>query len=460
MPINQQPTRADTTLKAYRTEAARHLRRARRDHPSLGPLAALVTSVEEGDRLKASSTRRYKQELAVAVEMLVETGQANRAEAAAAEKRIEGALKARRGKRLTPKTSARKVRDASPDEVAAVLAVLQERAARSATPGRAGTPGDDLARLLLALVTVSPLLGLRPTEWNGARLEGTSLVVPCAKATNGRSIALERRQGLSSYATPVLAAVSAVVTLMPPVLDAHDGSWKRVLKALAERLARACRTAGTRRLCLYAFRHVAIATWKAHGLPPGVIAALAGHKSTRTAQAWYAGARHGWTAESLPEADPALVALVEARADARPADELRDGVVLLTDESADTSGENVAADTVQEPDPSRGLALVGAEAAQDLHDPFAGELVAFPNPRAPSPGPRPEAHAAAQRFRQIADAWAAELASILARMRANGRRRPAWDGALWPDLDQAAEVLVAHEAVLGGEPDTPAPGLR
>jgi hypothetical protein len=79
-------------------------------------------------------------------------------------------------------------------------------------------------------------------------------------------------------------------------LAEKSASWKNTLRVLGERLARTCSRLCIARWSLYTIRHVAIATWKRAGLKAAEIAALCGHRSTRTARLHYTGSRHGWAA--------------------------------------------------------------------------------------------------------------------------------------------------------------------
>ena len=56
-----------------------------------------------------------------------------------------------------------------------------------------------------------------------------------------------------------MVAVELIVSLLPALLQDY-GTWPRLPNATSERLARSCERAGTRRLALYSFRHVALTT--------------------------------------------------------------------------------------------------------------------------------------------------------------------------------------------------------
>jgi len=298
------PTRTEETVLAYAREGKRHLRRALKFDPEgLDPVEALVRSVELSDEvLKASTTRTYKQELLACLDSLGGTVCAETI--ASAKARVEAALIRRRG-RPEPRTSARKVKDASEDEASGVLRFVHQRWKTHCHP--------NLDRVLLLYLLVAPKVGLRPGEYLECEIVGGYLVVRCAKATNGRAPAQSRRIGIERLSPKERQALAILAEHFPDVVR-EAGSYKPLLKRLAERLARACEAAGIRRLSLYSFRHVALATWKAAGLSRAEIAALAGHVSETTQSRSYAPARHGWDlGGGLAAPDPALVKIIAGR---------------------------------------------------------------------------------------------------------------------------------------------------
>jgi integrase len=423
--------------------------RALRLYPGLTPLAALVASVKHGAPLKPATARIYKQEVATVIERLVENGQASKVAAANAADAIQRALLARSRQPSPAKTSTLKVHDACQAEVAAVLGALEQQAGCAERQGGRAT----LARLLLALVTVSPVLGLRPTEWVGARVDGLRLIVPCAKVTNGRGLAAERPLVLGGLHESIVLAVRVVIDLMPQALDAHGGNWRRVLKALAERLARACETATVRRLSLYSFRHVAIATWKARGLPPAVIAALAGHRSTRTARSWYAGGRDGWEVENLPEADPALVALADGRRLEAASESQRErtaNVEPALDDRQEAGSPPLWSNADEDP----------LSPAPALWDPFGIDELAMPMPLRPVPAPSLAAADAQDLRRRKAAEQQAELAGILDRMRAGEPRGTALGGEQLVQRGPHPSRRGAYEMEPDEDPGPGGPGRR
>lgn len=307
------PTRSPGTMLAYLDEGRRHLDRALRLMPGEADIEALVQSVrpkrdENGNILpdwiiKPATARMYKQELGAILDDIVARQPSEAAEAELARIRIQDALRERRGRPATRRTASRKVKNATKDECLRVGEDLKVRAARSTA--------DILDHLLPAYVIAAPIIGARPCEFVGAEIEGERLMLPVAKATNGRGAGPLRSIGFAKFAPETVAAIRLLVAILPVAMERY-GTWSRLRNALSERLARSCVRTETRRLALYCFRHVAIATWKAAGLDALAIAALAGQASLKTQQT-YAGSRHGWTTGELPEPDPELMAKIERR---------------------------------------------------------------------------------------------------------------------------------------------------
>jgi len=285
--LPRNPTRTAQTAADYLREGYRHLRRARRRYPLITcPASALLAMLrKDKGRLAPATVRRYLQELTACLDALIWRG------AVAPDRRQEIVdefrllLEKRQGRPRKKRTSALKVRDATQEECDAVYKELIRPSG-----ARVANRLDETVAMILHL---GPRLGFRPVELKGARLFGRYLVLPCAKATNGRAPAKERKIDLSPFPKEVRLLVGGLLAALRSAVEQY-GTWKRLHKALSERLARACRRAGVRRLCFYSVRHVAIATWKAAGLDRATIAALAGHKSAETAARHYAPGKDGW----------------------------------------------------------------------------------------------------------------------------------------------------------------------
>lgn len=198
---------------------------------------------------------------------------------------LRASLDARVGRGPTPtdggpkRTSAKKRKSVSREEIFRLEAVLRN----------SGKPDDALIRDYLIF---GAALFLRPVEYLYARVEGTTLIVRNAKATNGRSNGKERDRDIAEMGATAIASLVLFLDRVRAAV-ASAGSWKTLLDRLASRLARVCKTLGIARVSLYTMRHVGMATAKSWMLPVEV-AAAAGHGSVQTATRYYAKRRTGW----------------------------------------------------------------------------------------------------------------------------------------------------------------------
>lgn len=295
----QPPRRVEKRLSAtrasYYREGRVHLKRAVARFPGACPLQALVDDVElplpgADWTLRPATSRRYREDYLILVTVLVRVARkaGEPLEIDPIMKRIEAALRSRRGRPVKPRGSSLRIRNPTDAEAGAAFAHLKTIAQRDRSMSAAA------AALYLL---VEPRIGLRPIEYCGATIDGTILVIPNAKLSDGQDSS--RRIDLSAYTDTVLAAIRALISLMPAPGNPNNFTlWRN---AIASSLARASLTAGQRRLSLYSFRHIAVATWEKNGFSAAEIAHLAGHLSTRTARTHYARAGSGWHLEALPK---------------------------------------------------------------------------------------------------------------------------------------------------------------
>ncbi|WP_169196759.1 hypothetical protein [Devosia sp. MC1541] len=299
------------TLHAYERQALRHIRRATRIYPTLPPFAALKEEVSgRMDLLRPRTVRLYRAEMGLALKL---TGTA----AGLFEREIEEAqdlcrteLDRLKGRPEPKRTASKKVKDATQKEVARVFAELKRTALKT---------GSMMAAAAALYCVVAPRMGPRPKELLDAEVRGNLLIFPNAKATVRHPDT--RALDMSEFG-PVF--VEAVVTLLALVArQVAELGFERWRNAMAETLARACARASTRRLSLYGFRHVSIATWEAAGLTKEEIAAMAGHLGLETARIHYARARHGWkvkvVARAVGQADVYAGAIKDDETPARTA---------------------------------------------------------------------------------------------------------------------------------------------
>jgi hypothetical protein len=302
----RKPTRTAATAAAYLKEGWRHLKRAQKRYPNIAdPLEALLVDVEEDTSVLTDATcRKYKQEYLAVIDALLD-GRADAGDLRAGSvDRVIIALRRRSG---TPekRTSRLKVTNATEEEALTVLRYVVKRAR--------GKKNAHLLCMLGLFIYLVPRLGCRPVEWCSAQVDvkDLTLTVLNAKATNGRAGFASRTIPLHRFDPRIVEAAALFAQYIPESM-ARFKDFEHWRNALAELLARCCKASELeRRLSLYSFRNVAMATWKKAGATPWEIAALAGHASPRTARIHYAGAGDGWNID-IPAADPERVAALQA----------------------------------------------------------------------------------------------------------------------------------------------------
>jgi integrase len=338
--------RSSATRAAYYHAGRVHLKRAVSRFPGICRLQAIVSDVEiplpDGDPvLRPATTRRYLEDYKVIVSVLVRV--ARQAEDprqdAPIMERIEAALLSRRGRPTTPRGSSRRVMNATALEAGLSFSRLKTLAVRNRSMSAAG------AALYLL---VEPRIGLRPIEYCGATIDGSILVIENAKRADGQD--LVRRIDLSAYPETVLSAIRALISLMPATDNAHV--FKLWRNTIASSLARASLVAGGRRLSLYSFRHIALATWEKNGFSAAEIALLAGHLSLHTARSHYARAGSGWDVKELPQPGHAPAHATDRQPE-------RNSDVGLGSDPSDMSDSDPAFDFTPIPEPVARPATIG-----------------------------------------------------------------------------------------------------
>jgi hypothetical protein len=292
-------------LKSQQVERGQRLvRRACRLHPGgADPVDALMTMCADPNWvLRPHTTRVYKRAIIAVIEAEVTAGCCDPDRAIEAIEQISCSLVERRA-RVLPRTSAKKEMSVTPGQARAIQQDLRRRQLAKET--------DLTDCAVRRFVDVAPRFGLRPCEWARARIIGTTLVVLNAKRGHGRAPGIVRRISMQRLHPGLIWATAELIGLIAKLADEY-GSWEKLHKVLAERLARICRRLGLPRLAPYSFRHTAIATWKRAGMEPVAIASLAGHISINTARRHYAPAKHGWGPEYVNvRAHPRTIAVVQ-----------------------------------------------------------------------------------------------------------------------------------------------------
>ena len=272
-------TRTDETLAAYQARAGKLLLMARREDAAIDGLGGLaVWFTAQHDRWAPATVRQYRAALVYALETTT-SGAVDR-------NVLDGQLRAG----PTPKTkgpkrtSARKRKSLNREE----FTRLEEFLKGSDQP-------DDM--LVRGFIVFGAALFLRPVEYLEAGIEKTMLIVPNAKATNGRANGAQRERDLSEMEPKAVVALKAFLVRLRKALR-DTGSWTKLRGRLAARLARVCKRLKIARVSFYTLRHVGMATAKSW-MSPVEVAAAAGHAAIRTATSHYAKRRSGWVGLKL-----------------------------------------------------------------------------------------------------------------------------------------------------------------
>lgn len=167
------------------------------------------------------------------------------------------------------------------------------------------SPGQ--SKILLGLwLLAGRIVGLRPSEWEYAILDGEKLIVRNAKTTNGRSHGPSRTFLLYDLPEEQKEVVALFVQELQKKLS-ETRSMKKVYETAKRRLHRVCRQIWPGRKkypTLYSGRHQFSADLKRSGVPEAEIAALFGHATVRTAKMHYGRKNYGEEGYSFVQADP------------------------------------------------------------------------------------------------------------------------------------------------------------
>jgi len=289
-------TREVSTEVLYRKRVATLTLRA---SAPLGRVAKLCEIVDcfcsAHEEFSPATIRNYAASLHFAVGEAEGDGEISADDAAACRARLT--LRPRpRPRSAEKRTSAKKAKSVQPQVLHAVCQKLRRR-------GRQ----DD--RLLVHLLVQNITFGLRPCEYEGARIEELYLVVRSAKATNGRAPSETRELGLEDLGEHQLQSVK---TLIADVERAANGNVAALIDRLGARVRRACKSLKVPVFSLYTTRHQAIATKKSTSSAEEV-AAFAGHVSTYTAVKHYAPKGKAWKIDKTAKPSPRMVQLVQER---------------------------------------------------------------------------------------------------------------------------------------------------
>ncbi|WP_347258873.1 hypothetical protein [Methylocaldum sp.] len=172
-------------------------------------------------------------------------------------------------------------------------------------------------QLIAAWLVAGIATGLRPCEWQFARLDGDTLIVKNAKATNGRAHGPARRLHLDTLTPEQKNIIAAFISRIQDFAD-----FGQLQKQCGDRLFRVTRCLWPKRqqhITLYSARHQFAANTKCAGLSLTEIAALMGHATDNTASQHY-GRRTAGNRGQTPRANQSDMANVRKTYTARQAD--------------------------------------------------------------------------------------------------------------------------------------------
>lgn len=160
--------------------------------------------------------------------------------------------------------------------------------------------GSQYARCSALWLMATLATGLRPCEWEQARLdpERGELVVVNAKATNGRGNGSTRILPVDPEDVPVVEAfLRTIREMIANGPSGHAIDYALLQKSCGVAVNRACKALWggnpMKRYALYSARHQYLANLKAV-VSKQEVAARAGHSSERTARRHYAPKRSAW----------------------------------------------------------------------------------------------------------------------------------------------------------------------
>ncbi len=271
--------RTAVTEASYQARAHRLMLMAQREDVAVESVADLTNWFSaQNDRWAPATIRQYRAALLYDIEITV--ADANDRVMLSQHLHLSPAARKTGPKR----TSARKRKSLKIEEFLALGDYLRKS-------GQA----DDM--LIVGFVAFGAALFLRPVEYLNARIEGKTLIVQNAKATNGRANGALRERDLTGMEIKAINSLRAFLAqLREALLETED--WTALRDRLAARLARVCKKLDIPRVSLYTLRHVGMSTAKLW-MTPYEVAATAGHGSVRTATSHYAKRRTGWAGLKL-----------------------------------------------------------------------------------------------------------------------------------------------------------------
>lgn len=294
LPKSANPNTCAEYLNKGLAHAARALQNEKLDLEDPRALDAIVKDREACTiKLSRATVNLYRAHYRALLRNLVERTLVAPRCAEEAFRRIDAALlrQCENSEILPLRTSARKANDVTKERRRKVLREL----------ARLSRKGDKTASLVGITVFLIGTFALRPREALYVRLGSEdALCFPILKIRRKVKIRLcrfpnitlrynlEWRKGISAY-------ISAIEKRARTLQDLG-----KLYNTFASKLARACKRVEVPRLCFSAFRHMAIAEFRAAGATPDALAKALGHETLRTQSRYGKGARNARPREIPP----------------------------------------------------------------------------------------------------------------------------------------------------------------
>ena len=314
--------RTDDTEDDYRKRlGGMHRRLARQKHEPHVEIGDVIDDVVgRAANLKTASFNLYRAVFFQGLRDDYDNGRLTEAEAIALTKRLDAVNTTRIGSCVKSKrTSAGRRRHIRPEVVSSLAAAASRRT---------GATMQNLSEML----EYGVMVGLRPCEFIGAKLDGRELTVRCAKFSeeNQRGLAPQRPLILlDAFDEADLERLGGLFARLAVELEAAKGDRELLVRRYAEAFHRIrVEVPAAGRTSLYTARHQFRANMVRAGFSAAEIAAAMGHASAQTNSAHYGRGNKGWRpvfGEKPIDVPAKLVARVRvgARAKAKAAAEQR-----------------------------------------------------------------------------------------------------------------------------------------
>jgi integrase len=272
------------------------------------PLEVVKWAIHKRQLLRAASWRQYRSSLVFHFESIRDTGRGDPIEMDDAIRLLKNASSEAcvRRKGAPRRTSSSKKRSITPEELQLIVDYLDRHASK-------------WSFVTSIWLQTAVLTGLRPSEWQSARLElqeaGMSILkVLNAKKSNGRANGDERTLILGEMTNDQIILIKTQIEIVLSVEKAN--LWDRYYRDCRRTLNQVTRALWPNRVSypsLYSGRHQFAANAKKAGLSKIEVAALMGHASDETAGSHYGKKRSGVAGMTVTPSPSDVARLVKSQ---------------------------------------------------------------------------------------------------------------------------------------------------